>query len=107
MSLLIRIAAVLFTLTSFAHAQDFPTQAYQTDRPLSAGGLNDIIARVVAAKMSELIGQPVVIDTCGVWRDRHRCGGESRAGWLHDSDHLGWRSARHLQSCRRKCPTIR
>lgn len=65
MSYLIRIAAVLFALAVPAHAQDFPTKPIKLIVPFPPGGPNDIIARVVASKMSELIGQPVVIDNRG------------------------------------------
>jgi len=62
MSYLVRIAAVLLALAVPAHAQDFPTKPIKLIVPFPPGGPNDIIARVVASKMSELIGQPVVID---------------------------------------------
>jgi tripartite-type tricarboxylate transporter receptor subunit TctC len=61
----LRIAAMFFALVSFAHAQDFPTKPIKLIVPFPAGGPNDIIARVVASKMSELIGQPIVIDNRG------------------------------------------
>ncbi|MFZ5691132.1 MAG: Bug family tripartite tricarboxylate transporter substrate binding protein [Pseudomonadota bacterium] len=58
---LVALAALAaFTLPS--HAQDFPTKPIKLIVPFPAGGPNDIIARVVGAKMSELLGQPVVID---------------------------------------------
>lgn len=61
----LRIAAIFFALTSFAHAQDFPTKPIKLIVPFPPGGPNDIIARVVASKMQELIGQPIVIDNRG------------------------------------------
>ncbi len=65
MSYLVRIAALLLVLALPAHAQDFPTKPIKLIVPFPPGGPNDIIARVVASKMSELIGQPVVIDNRG------------------------------------------
>ncbi len=65
MTLALRIAAIFFALTSFAHAQDFPTKPIKLIVPFPPGGPNDIIARVVASKMQDLIGQPVVIDNRG------------------------------------------
>lgn len=65
MSSFLRIAAIFFALTSFAHAQDFPAKPIKLIVPFPPGGPNDIIARVVGAKMSELLGQPVVIDNRG------------------------------------------
>ncbi len=65
MRAVLRIAAVLFAFALPAHAQDFPTKPIKLIVPFPPGGPNDIIARVVGAKMSELLGQPVVIDNRG------------------------------------------
>jgi tripartite-type tricarboxylate transporter receptor subunit TctC len=45
-----------------ATAQDFPTRAIRLIVPFPPGGPNDIIARVVGQRMSEISGQPVTID---------------------------------------------
>jgi tripartite-type tricarboxylate transporter receptor subunit TctC len=50
---------------ALAMAQDFPTKPIKLIVPFPAGGPNDIIARVVVQKMSELIKQPVLIDNRG------------------------------------------
>ena len=65
MRLVTRVAAIFFALISFAYAQDFPIKPIKLIVPFPAGGPNDIIARVVASKMQELLGQPVVIDNRG------------------------------------------
>src|SRR3978361_1640175 len=52
-------------LPAFAAAQDFPAKPIRLIVPFPAGGPNDIIARVVGQRMSELIKQPVVIDNRG------------------------------------------
>ena len=56
---------VLLAFLAPASAQDFPTKPIKLIVPFPPGGPNDIIARVVAAKMSELMGQPIVIDNRG------------------------------------------
>jgi tripartite-type tricarboxylate transporter receptor subunit TctC len=43
-------------------AQDFPNKPIRLIVPFPPGGPNDIIARVIGQRMSELIRQPVVID---------------------------------------------
>jgi len=48
-----------------ATAQDFPNKPIRLIVPFPAGGPNDIIARVVGQRMSELIKQPIVIDNRG------------------------------------------
>jgi tripartite-type tricarboxylate transporter receptor subunit TctC len=46
-------------------AQDFPNKPIRLIVPFPAGGPNDIIARVVGQRMSELVRQPVLIDNRG------------------------------------------
>src|ERR1700692_2851499 len=66
-----RIFGALLTTTALllwpapAAAQDYPTRTIRLIVPFPAGGPNDIIARVVGQRMSELMKQPVVIDNRG------------------------------------------
>lgn len=53
-------ACVLFTPMAFA--QHFPSKPVRIVVPFGAGGVADVTARVVAQKMGESLGQPVVID---------------------------------------------
>jgi tripartite-type tricarboxylate transporter receptor subunit TctC len=48
-----------------AKAQDFPSKQIRLIVPFPPGGPNDIIARVVGQRMSEIIKQPLVIDNRG------------------------------------------
>ncbi len=61
----LRIVAIVAAFALPAQAQDFPSKPIKLIVPFPPGGPNDIIARVVGAKMAELIGQPVVIDNRG------------------------------------------
>jgi tripartite-type tricarboxylate transporter receptor subunit TctC len=56
---------LLWLLPAAAMAQDFPTKPIKLIVPFPPGGPNDIIARVVGQRMSELTRQPVVIDNRG------------------------------------------
>ena len=58
------IGAAVFTAAA-ASAQDFPSKPIRLIVPFPPGGPNDIIARVVGQKMSELLKQQVVIDNRG------------------------------------------
>jgi len=59
-------------------AGPFPEQAYPRHRHLPSGGANDILNRTLGAKLSESIGQPVLIDNKpGVGLRRRRDGRES------------------------------
>src|SRR4051795_8773275 len=52
-------------LPAVATAQDFPSKPIRLIVPFPAGGPNDIIARIVGQRMSELTRQPVLIDNRG------------------------------------------
>jgi len=62
--LLFALAAVLLPAAA-AVAQNFPVKPIKLVVPFPPGGPNDIIARAVGQRMSELIGQPVTIDNRG------------------------------------------
>lgn len=55
----------LLLLPALASAQDFPNKPIKLIVPFPPGGPNDIIARVVGQRMSELMKQPVVIENRG------------------------------------------
>ena len=67
------IALFLACSVSIAHAQTFPSKPILIVIPFSAGGTLDAVTRLVAAKMSENIGQPVVIE--------NRTGAAGVIGW--------------------------
>jgi tripartite-type tricarboxylate transporter receptor subunit TctC len=58
-------ALTLSLSPALAAAQDFPAKPIKLIVPFPAGGPNDIIARIVGQRMSELTRQPVVIDNRG------------------------------------------
>ena len=55
----------LLLLPALASAQDFPNKPIKLIVPFPAGGPNDIIARVVGQRMSEITRQPVIVDNRG------------------------------------------
>jgi tripartite-type tricarboxylate transporter receptor subunit TctC len=56
--------AALLT-TGMAAAQDYPTRAVTMVIPFAAGGPTDVLGRVVGARMSEILGQQVVVENVG------------------------------------------
>jgi tripartite-type tricarboxylate transporter receptor subunit TctC len=62
--ILISVASVMLGLWPVAHlqAQVFPTHPIQLVVPVAAGGGTDVLARTLGAKVSELMGQPMVVD---------------------------------------------
>jgi tripartite-type tricarboxylate transporter receptor subunit TctC len=67
MKILSAIATGLSVLLSPALAapQDFPNKPIRLIVPFPAGGPNDLIARVIGQRMSEMVKQPVIIDNRG------------------------------------------
>ncbi len=66
MSILVRTAATAAALFAFGphavQAQDYPTRTITLVAPWAAGGAVDIVARIVAPKLSERLGKPVVVE---------------------------------------------
>jgi tripartite-type tricarboxylate transporter receptor subunit TctC len=61
-ALLAGLAAVLGLASTAGVAQGFPTQPVRLVVPFAPGGGNDILARAIAPRMAELLGQPVLVD---------------------------------------------
>jgi tripartite-type tricarboxylate transporter receptor subunit TctC len=58
------LAAPIHT-TQFAMAQDWPTRPVTMVVPFAAGSASDTLARILAARLSEVLGQQVIIENIG------------------------------------------
>ena len=56
---------VLVALTGAAPAQNYPAKPVTMVIPFAAGGPTDVLGRVMAQRMSELLGQQVVVENVG------------------------------------------
>ena len=64
MSPSIRICAALLlaACAQYAHAQTFPVKPLRLIVPFAPGGTTDVVARAIAPKLGELLGQQVIVD---------------------------------------------
>ncbi len=65
-----KTVAALLAVTSLAvaagaGAEDWPTRPITMINPFAAGGPNDVLARLFAQRMGEILGQPIVLENVG------------------------------------------
>jgi tripartite-type tricarboxylate transporter receptor subunit TctC len=59
------IAGVALVSATGANAQEWPTHSLTMINPFAAGGPNDVVARLFAQRMGEILGQSIVIENVG------------------------------------------
>ena len=62
LSICLLAALCVFLLPELARAQNYPTKTVKFLVPFPPGGINDILARLVAQSLQEKWGQPIVIE---------------------------------------------
>src|ERR1700688_4960319 len=65
-----KLVTALVTLASLAattdvRAQPWPTRPLTMINPFAAGGPNDVMARLFAQRMGEVLGQPIIVENVG------------------------------------------
>ena len=63
--LTLTLGALAFAGAFAAQAQDYPNQSVKLVVPFVAGGGVDVVARIIAPRLAEELGQPVVIENRG------------------------------------------
>jgi tripartite-type tricarboxylate transporter receptor subunit TctC len=59
------LAALGLSLIPVAHAADWPTRPLTMINPFAPGGPNDVVARLFAQRMGEILGQAVIVENVG------------------------------------------
>jgi tripartite-type tricarboxylate transporter receptor subunit TctC len=62
---LVLAAVAALVLPAATHAQTYPTRVIKLIVPAGAGGPTDVLARLLADRMSAVLGQPVIIENHG------------------------------------------
>src|SRR5262249_23618145 len=57
--------AALIAIVGTASAQPYPTKPVTMIIPFAAGGPTDVLGRIMAQRMSEILGQQVVVENVG------------------------------------------
>ena len=57
--------ALVVLLSGIGMAQEFPNKPLTMIIPFAAGGPTDVLGRVVAQRMSEILGQQVIVENVG------------------------------------------
>jgi tripartite-type tricarboxylate transporter receptor subunit TctC len=59
------VAVAVLALTGAAKAEDWPTRTITMVNPFAAGGPNDVLARLFAQRMGEILGQQIIVENVG------------------------------------------
>src|SRR5664279_4085372 len=59
------VAFVSLGIATGTQAEEWPTRPLTMINPFAAGGPNDVLARLFAQRMGEILGQPIVIENIG------------------------------------------
>ena len=59
------LAVAAMALSGAARAEDWPTRTITMVNPFAAGGPNDVLARLFAQRMGEILGQQIIVENVG------------------------------------------
>ena len=99
----------LTSASPVAASAEFPDKPVRIVVPFPAGGSNDVIARLVGAKLGELWGQTVMIENRGGGGGNIGADAVARVGarWLHAAAHGAGAARRSTSRSMPNCRSIR
>ncbi|HMI15447.1 MAG TPA: hypothetical protein VK526_03680 [Bradyrhizobium sp.] len=59
------VAVASLAVATGVKAEEWPTRPITMINPFAAGGPNDVLARLFAQRMGEILGQPIVLENIG------------------------------------------
>ncbi|MFZ3224413.1 MAG: tripartite tricarboxylate transporter substrate-binding protein [Xanthobacteraceae bacterium] len=59
------LAGLLAAVAGLAHAENWPTRTITMVIPFAAGGPTDVVGRIMAARLSEILNQQVIVENVG------------------------------------------
>jgi tripartite-type tricarboxylate transporter receptor subunit TctC len=59
------VAVASLAVATGVRAEEWPTRPVTMINPFAAGGPNDVLARLFAQRMGEILGQPIVLENVG------------------------------------------
>src|SRR5436305_3829481 len=82
------IATLLgIALGTSAYGETYPHRPVRLIVPFAAGGLNDVVARLIAPYLERSLGQPFIVDNRPAASDRRNgCHGKGDTGRTHVTD---------------------
>jgi Tripartite tricarboxylate transporter family receptor len=63
--IIVAVFSLCFTIVAAAVAQNYPTKSMTMIIPFAAGGPTDVLGRIMGQRMSEILGQQVVVENVG------------------------------------------
>src|SRR3979490_1791257 len=74
------VAVASLALATGVKAEEWPSRPVTMINPFAAGGPNDVLARLFAQRMGEILGQPIIIEHVGGPRGMYGAARVARAG---------------------------
>jgi tripartite-type tricarboxylate transporter receptor subunit TctC len=65
LNIIVAVTGIFTTIAPAPTAQNWPTRPLTIVYPFAAGSAGDVLGRILATRLSELLGQPVIFENVG------------------------------------------